>query len=71
MKKAFILLGITLALSACGSKTGNGSTQSGSDTSQGGGGGGGAGNFPAKSNLDTTIDSTHMPAHVDSAGKKK
>ena len=62
MKKAFLLLALTLALSACKSKPGNGSITSS---------GGGAGNTPAKTNLDTTNDSTHTPAHVDSAGKKK
>jgi hypothetical protein len=46
MKKAFIILGIIMALSACKSKSG---TQSGStDTSQGSGGGIGT---PAKSNI--------------------
>jgi len=60
MKKAFILLGITMTLSACGSKTSSNTTSVG-----------GAGNTPAKTNLDTTNDSTHTPAHVDSTGKKK
>jgi uncharacterized protein YceK len=59
MKKAFILLGITLALSACGSKSSSNTTSVG-----------GAGNTPAKTNLDTTNDSTHTPAHTDSTGKK-
>jgi hypothetical protein len=59
MKKAFILLTLIMALSACGSKSGSNTTSVG-----------GAGNTPAKSNLDTTNDSTHTPAHVDSTVKK-
>jgi len=75
MKTLFAAVGLCflLACGACGGSKGNAAgSQSGggSDNSKGSSGGGGAGT-PAKSNLDTTNDSAKMPAHVDSAGRKK
>jgi len=65
MKKAIIILLMcgTLAISACGGKSG---------ANAGGGsenGTGGNAATPAQSNTDSTIDSAKMPAHVDTVKK--